>query len=76
MIRKVTHISHSQHDLQWIFAHVAEDYDVKTGWGPSDLETASAGVSNPEYGYIPNQYNHTGMNTVSTQMLGRSTEGR
>ena len=50
---------------------MAEDYDVKTGWGLSDLETASAGVSNPEYGYIPNQYNHTGMNTVITQMLGR-----
>ena len=76
MIRKVTHISQSQgqHDLGWLFAPVAEDY-VKTGWGLSNLEAAgSAGVSNPDYGYTPyiqNQYNHTIMNTVSTQMLGR-----
>ena len=73
MIRKVTHISQLQHDLNRIFAPVADDL-VKTGFRLSDLEAASAGVFNLDYGYTPydqNQHNHTIMNTVSIQMLGR-----
>ena len=77
MIRKVTHISQSQHDLEWISAPVADDF-VKTGFGLSDLEAAgSAGVFNPDYGhtpYIQNQYDQN-TNTVSIQMLWPSTEG-
>jgi len=68
LIRKVTHISQS-HDLNRIFAPVADDF-VKTGFGLSGLEAASAGAFNPGYGYTPyvqNQYNHMNMNTVSIQ---------
>ena len=45
---------------------------VKTGFRLSDLEAASAGVFNPDYGYTPydqNQHNHTIMNTVSIRCL-------
>jgi len=66
VIRKVTHISQS-HDLDQIFAPVLDDL-VKTGFGLSGLEAASAGAFNPGYTpNIPEHYNH--MNTVSTQCL-------
>jgi hypothetical protein len=78
VIRKVTHISQLKHDLNRIFAPVADDL-VKTGFGLSDLEAASAGAFNPDYGNTPynqNQHNHTIMNTVSIQYAWPSTEGR
>jgi hypothetical protein len=50
---------------------VADEF-IKTGFGLSGLEAASAGAFNPDYGYTPyvqNQYNHMNMNTVSIQCL-------
>jgi len=67
-MKGVTHIS-QPHDLDWIFALVANDM-VITRFGLRGLEAASAGAFDPSPSYssnVPDHYNR--MNTVGTQHL-------